>query len=206
MNNDLRIKIKVDSNTGELVVARNEFDKLGGSLKSASTQTELFTKRLVGLAAGVVGIYTLQEAFKSTLSTGMAFNKNMEDTIAGLSALTVATSSNTSALGNNLSITEKYALANIEATTTAKELAKINAETPHTLNQTNQIYKAMFVSMKNAGASTEEMINLTKKISIAAGSAGIEFNALLSGVDGLATGTVESASEMGRFLVPWIDK
>ena len=58
----------------------------------------------------------------------------------------------------------------------------------------------MYVSMKNAGASTEDMIELTRSLSIASGAAGIEFNSLLAGVDGLASGTVLANSDLGRFL------
>ena len=81
-----------------------------------------------------------------------------------------------------------------------KELEKINAQTPHTLNQTNQIYKTMYASMKNLGVSSKELVAITKQVSIASGAAGIQFQQVLSGVDGLATGTVLANSELGRFF------
>jgi hypothetical protein len=102
-------------------------------------------------------------------------------------------------MGNAITSTQKYAMANEEASKTLKELLKINAETPHTLEQTVKIYDAMYISMKKAGASTADMIEITKKLSIAAGTK-IGFDALLSAVDGLSSGTVEVASDMGRFL------
>lgn len=207
MKNELKIKIALDNQTKEIKLIRDDFSKLSDSINKSSSSTQKFQDRMKFMGHIAGGVYTVQQAFQflnSTIGkvakTGYAFNNSMEQSIAGLQALSVATSSNISSTGEILSLTQKYSLAQKEATKTAKELAKINTETPHTLDQTNQIYKAMYVSMKNVGASTEQMINLTKKISIAAGSAGIEFNSLLAGVDGLATGTVLANSDLGRFL------
>ena len=200
MDKELKIKISVDKKTGVLKVIDGEFEELSRSIKKTDKSVDGFSKSLKGMVQAGASIYVLKQAFDAVMMSGFSFNKGMEDSVAGLTALTVATSANVSAMGKHLSITEKYALANKEATKTAQELAKINAQTPHTLNQTNQIYKAMYVSMKKAGASTQDMIGLTKKISIAAGAGGIEFNSLLAGVDGLATGTVLANSDLGRFL------
>ena len=200
MNKTLNIKIKVDKDTGAVKLVGNEFDTLNTKTKTASAGISDIGANLAKLAFGVGTIYSIKEALEFAVKSGFSFNNSLEQSVQGLTSLTVATSSNTSALGKHLNITQKYSLAAIEATQTVKDLQKINAETPHTLNQTNQIYKAMYVSMKNLGASNTQMINITKKMSIAAGSAGIEFNSLLAGVDGLATGTVLANSDLGRFL------
>ncbi len=200
MEKELKIKISIDNQTGAIKVVDGNFKELSQSINKADKNTDSFTKRLKDMAHGAASIYVVKKAFDSVVGSGFAYNNAMEQSIAGLTSLNVATSANVSAMGHQLSITKKYEIAQKEAVATASELARINAETPHTLGETNQIYKAMYVSMKQAGASTGDMIELTKKISIAAGSAGIEFNALLAGVDGLATGTVEVSSDFGRFL------
>ena len=200
MEKTLQIKISVDKKTGAIKVVDEEFAKLSHTVNKTDKDVDGFTKKLENIAKAGAGLYVLKQAFDAVVKTGFEFNKNMENSIAGLSALTVATSGNTSALGKHLSISEKYNLAQQEAIKTSIELQKINSQTPHSLEQTNQIYKAMYVSMKNVGATNEQMIELTKKISIAAGAAGVEFNSLLAGVDGLATGTVLANSDLGRFL------
>ncbi len=58
----------------------------------------------------------------------------------------------------------------------------------------------MLPSMRAVGATQEELIELTKNLSVASGVAGLKTQQLLSGVDGLATGTVLANSELGRFL------
>lgn len=143
-------------------------------------------------AAGT--IYAIQRAFTETITAGFEFSRQMEESKAGLQALSLAIQD------KNIPLTERMTTATKEASIVMAELQKINAKTPHTLDQTNQIYKAMYVSMKNVGASSQDIINLTQKLSVASGAAGIEFNSLLAGVDGLATGTVLANSDLGRFL------
>ena len=149
---------------------------------------------LISMAKNIVGVTIAYQAMNKIVSDGFAFNKAIEEAKNGLASLSVATQSKA------IPVMERYAIANKEATKTLEELQKINVQTPHTLDQTNKIYKAMYVSMKNAGATTSDMIELTRSLSIASGAAGIEFNSLLAGVDGLASGTVLANSDLGRFL------
>ena len=194
MQKDLKIRISIDKKTGELKVVNGEFNKLEKSVKSANTSTNTLNTSLMNLAKGAVGIYAINQAFSAVVKSGFAFNSQMEQAKAGLTSLAVAVQD------KSIPVMERYRKANLEASDTLVRLQKINAQTPHTLDQTNQIYKAMYVSMKNAGASTSDMVEMTRSLSIASGAAGIEFNSLLAGVDGLATGTVLANSDLGRFL------
>jgi len=194
MQKDLKIKISIDKKTGELKVISSEFDELGNKINDADVNTNSLTSSLIGVAKGVVGIYAVNKAFRAVTDSGFAFNMQLEDAKAGLTALSVAVQD------KSIPVMERYNIGNKEAIETLRELQRINVETPHTLNQTNQIYKAMYVSMKKAGASTKDMVEITRSLSIASGAAGIEFNSLLAGVDGLASGTVLVNSDLGRFL------
>ena len=168
------------------------------SLKSLKTYSDNAGNGMANLAKNVLIAYaaykTLQNAMQLVISNGFSYNKTMEESNAGLIALSVAIQD------KSIPVMERYNLASKEAAAAQVELQKINKETPHTLDQTVQIYKAMYVSMKNVGASSMDIINLTKKLSIASGAAGINFQALLAGVDGLASGTVLANSDLGRFL------
>lgn len=195
MENIAQLGIKVDS-TG-IKQATNELSKLSGqSGKTEQSTTNLsgaFSKANIGIAAVGAGLSYLTKQ-------GIAYNATIEKLTNGLTTLNALTSSNVDNFGKQLSIQDKYNIASRESIETIAQLNKINLETPHTLNETVQIYKSMYSSMKNVGVSSEQMIDLTKKLSIAAGSSGIEFQQLLAGIDGLATGTVETGSELGRFL------
>lgn len=194
MEKELRVKISINKQTGELKVVNGEFDALDNKVKKSSSSLQGFSTTLMGLASGAIGIYALNRALSDTVQAGFAYNKQMEEAKASLIALSVAVQD------ESIPIMERYANGNKEAIATLSELEKINAQTPHTLSETNRIYKAMYVSMSNIGAPAEKIINLTKQISIAAGAGSIEFNSLLAGVDGLATGTVLANSDLGRFL------
>lgn len=195
MDNIAQLGIKVDS-TG-IKQATSELGKLSGqSGKTEQSTTKLsgaFSKANIGIAAVGAGLSYLTKQ-------GIAYNATIEKLTNGLTTLNALTSSNVDNFGKQLSIQDKYNIASRESIETIAQLNKINLETPHTLNETVQIYKSMYSSMRSVGVSSEQMIDLTKKLSIAAGSNGIEFQQLLSGIDGLATGTVEASSELGRFL------
>lgn len=75
MANDLKIKIKVDSNTGELVVTKNEFNKLGKVIDNTKKHADNFTKRLTQMAHAGVAIYGINKAFDILLSTVQDFTK-----------------------------------------------------------------------------------------------------------------------------------
>lgn len=197
--NDIRIKFKIDSNTNELVLLKNEVKDIGRSFNDADTFANTFMKRI-----NIAGhIYAGYQAFKQTLGdiylNGIKVNREFENINNSLSTMIMVSSKNIDSLGNQIDITEKQALANKEATSAMNELLKINAKTPHTFNQTVQLYDAMYLGMKKVGATTNDMIEITEKLSIAVGNK-VGFDAMLSAMDGLSTGTVEVSSDMGRFL------
>jgi len=82
MANDLRIKIKVDSNNGELIVTRKEFGKLSKVTNTASKSVKNFSQRLVNMAHIGAGLYVVKQAFdgivsgvSSLVSTSAQFEK-----------------------------------------------------------------------------------------------------------------------------------
>ena len=191
--------------------ATAETKKLQEQLKSLNVTTGKIEKSNVGMAssftnvaakAGVayVALKSIQVVLSNTIGAGVKFESSIESMTAGLTVLTASISANTTSLGRTIDVTEKYALANKEATKTVQDLVKVNQQTPHSLSETVEIYKSMFASMKKAGASTQDTIKITKQLSIAASSAGIQFQQLLAGADGLAQGMVMPNSELGRFL------
>lgn len=195
MDNIAQLGIKVDST--DIKKATTELN----NLSTASGKTEKTTNSLVGGFSKIqAGAIAAAAGITAMAKAGIDYNAQMEKLTNGLTTLNVLTSKNVDSNGKALSQEQKYNLARLESIETMKKLNAVNLETPHTLDQTVQIYKSMYTSMKTAGVSSEEMIDLTKKLSIAAGSSGIEFQQLLSGIDGLATGTVEASSELGRFL------
>ena len=195
MDNIAQLGIKVDS-TG-IKQATNELSKLSGQ----AGKTEQSTAKLSSIFSKAnIAITAIGASIAYVTKQGITYNATIEKLTNGLTTLNALTSSNVDNFGKQLSVQDKYNIAARESVETIAQLNKINLETPHTLNETVQIYKSMYSSMRSVGVTSEQMIDLTKKLSIAAGSNGIEFQQLLAGIDGLATGTVEAGSELGRFL------
>jgi len=198
-NDEVKIKIKIDSNTHELTALNSEVKKLGGSFSS----TDSFANKLMKTLTIIGGSYSVFQLFNNSLgqivSKGIEVNKAFADLTNSLTLSSVAVSSNTSALGKNLNIQEKYKLANLEAKKSLELLNKATINTHLTFAQNTKIYDTLYLGFKKVGASVEDMVNITEKLAIAT-SGKINFNSLITGVDNLASGTVRANSDLGRFL------
>ena len=188
------VKDNASSKTKEL---NRNLGKLDTGLQNANKSFTLIDSNILKVAGSM---YVLDKAYSSVIGNGLDYNKQLEQQTASIKTLLGATSQNIDSLGNQITVQQKFNLAGKEAVKIMKELERINASTPNSLNETAQIYKAMLPGMRSVGASQKDLIALTEKLSIAAGAAGIEFQSLLASVDGLATGTVNTNSDLGRFL------
>lgn len=199
MDKDVRVRIKIDSETAKLDTLNNKVNTVKGSFVNTDKIVKDFKDKIDLGARLFVGYQVFNQTLADIYRVGIETNKTMQNLTNSLTTLRAVSASNVDSLGNHLTVQQKYNMAQVEAKEVLQELIKINKETPHSLNETTKIYDAMYLGMKKVGASSEDMIEITKKISIAAGNR-MNFDALLSAMDGLSTGTVEVASDMGRFL------
>ncbi|MCD6432684.1 MAG: hypothetical protein J7L21_01450 [Sulfurimonas sp.] len=196
------------TNTGELYInIKADISELKKGLNLANKQLSTFDQTMQRSATGVmnfaksaVGIYAVGSAFKAALTAGFSYNTQLETTQQSITGLLVATSALVDENGNAITQQQLYNTAMGESAAILKDLQKINAQTPVTLNETAQIYKTMLPSMRQVGASQKDLMELTKNLAVASGVAGIKTAQLLAGIDGLADGTVLANSELGRFL------
>ena len=183
--------LAVRENNNEIARARQSIKEQNSSINSSSDGLSRLTRNVF---SAYLAYETLRKSFNLVVNNGFEFNKSVEASKAGLVSLAVAIQD------KNIPIMQRYANASREASVTMQELIKINSETPQSLDQTVQIYRTMYPSMKAVGVSSRELITLTKQLSIASAANGIKFQSLLAGVDGLASGTVRANSDLGRFL------
>ncbi len=178
--------VDVKADTAKLVKGMNR------AQKSVQSTVRTMKNLLAGLAVA--------STFKNLITAGLNYNSSLEVTQQSIAGLLIATSKLEDAQGNAITQQQLYNTAMGESATILQELQRINEQTPMGLNETAQIYKTMLPSMRAVGATQEELIELTKNLSVASGIAGLKTQQLLAGVDGLATGTVLANSELGRFL------
>ena len=199
MDKELRIKVKINSETAKLDTLNSKINTTSKEFNQADSMASTFLSRLSFGAGAVGGLYLISNVLNDIKNRGFEANISTQKLTNSLATSIAITSANVDSMGKQISLSEKYAMAVDEATLSLEQLNKINIDTPHNAEQTVKIYDAMYAGMKKVGATSEDIIDITKKLSIAVGDK-VGFDAMLSAMDGLSTGTVETASEMGRFL------
>jgi|GEM_PF-1672591 len=198
-NDEVKVRIKIDSNTKELILMSDEVRKLGTAFNNADSFANRFVKNLDIVGKSYLGLQLFNNSLGQIVSKGVEVNKAFQDLTNSLTLSSVAVSSNTSSLGKNLNIQEKYKLATIEAKKSLELLNKATINTHLSFAQNVKIYDTLYLGFRKAGAGISDMVNITEKLAIATNGK-VNFNSLIAGVDGLASGTVLANSDLGRFL------
>lgn len=198
-NDEVRLRIKIDAKSQELILMNQQVKDLGKSFSDTDSFANTFLKRINIAGHIYAGFQVINNTLGDITRNGIEVNRGFQKLTNSLTISSAAMISNNDIYGNAISVQDKYRLAQIEASKATELLQKANINTPHSMKETVQIYDAMYIGMKKVGATTSDMVEITEKLSIAVGNK-IEFGAFLSAMDGISTGTVEVASEMGRAL------
>ncbi|OCL85746.1 hypothetical protein AAX26_01813 [Aliarcobacter thereius] len=199
MSNDVRVRIKIDSDSKELIVMKDEVKKLGKVFNETDSFANTFAKRLNLFGHVYLTFQTLKNTVGELASQGLELNKTFQTLTNSLTMSSAVAMANTNQLGKQLSVSEKYSLANIQASKSMELLKKATLNTSLTFEQNVKLYDTMYLGMQKTGASTTDMVQIVEKLSIAVGDK-MDFSQILSGIDGLADGTVAANSDLGRFL------
>ncbi len=79
MEKDLRIRLKVDANTGELIVAQKEFGKLSTVINKSSESTKSFGQTIKGLAGYAAVAWTIKQGFDAIVFAAKDFTTTASD-------------------------------------------------------------------------------------------------------------------------------
>ncbi|WP_418180741.1 hypothetical protein ACNSOL_01340 [Aliarcobacter lanthieri] len=199
MAEEVRLKIKIDAKSQELILMSQQVKELATNFNNADSFANTFLKRINLIGQGYIGFQTLKNTVGELVDKGMELNKTFQTLTNSLTMSSAVVMSNTNALGKQLSTQEKYALANVEATKSLELLQKASLNTSLSFEQNVKMYDTMYLGMQKTGASVEDMVYITEKLAIATGGK-INFDQIIAGVDGLADGTVLANSDLGRFL------
>ncbi len=200
MDKDLRIRIKVDANTGELIVTQKEFGKLGNAVDNTKNSFTSFidkAKTIVGVSAAYLAF---QQTIGKLVTTGIEFNKQTETMKIGISSLIAVNSSNETSLGRNIDATEKYRLATIASTEAIDLLKEANKQTSATLPELTEAFQSALAPAMNAGLSIKETVEYTKLMTQAAGAMGVPMNQLSQEIKSVVSGTIDMNSVVGTNL------
>ena len=79
MDKDLRIRLKVDANTGELIIAQKEFGKLSTVINKSSESTKSFGQTIKGLAGYAAVAWTIKQGFDAIVFAAKDFTTTASD-------------------------------------------------------------------------------------------------------------------------------
>ena len=188
------VKNEVSKN---IKLIEGDLNRLKVTNQNTAKSFSLISRSMIALTGSA---YALSKAYDGTIKGGLEYNNLLENQRNSIATLINVTSKNVDSQGNQLKFQDKMNLSLKNSNELMAELTKVNANTPQTLGQTAQIFRTMYAPMQKIGASQKDMIFLTEKLAIASKVGGVQFQSLLAGVDGLASGTVLANSDLGRFL------
>lgn len=169
------------------------------SRKAHTSMANDIVRHIRRLESLLVGFYALKKAYDVTIGMGHEFNKMMESEKIGMSLIISGRLKHVNVLGQEVSAMDRWIYANEMAKDVMEDVREINVSTPHTLEQTTQIYKTMAGQILAYGGNLEQVKNATKDVSIVSKAMNVDFGQLLKTVDALYSGKMKD-SDLKRAL------
>lgn len=200
MAKDVRVRIKIDSDSQELIVMNNEVKKLGKAFNESDSYANTFLNRIEKIAGAYIGFQTLNNTLGNIIRTGIEFNSQLETMKIGIGSLISVNSSNVTSTGKTISALEKYNMSINKATEVIDMLKIANKETSATLEELVVGFQATVAPALSAGLSIKETIEYTKLMTQAAGAMGIPMNQLSQELKSIVAGTIDLNSAIASNL------
>ncbi|WP_416768526.1 hypothetical protein ACM66T_10245 [Sulfurimonas sp. ST-25] len=198
MSNQIALKIKIDSDTKELLLTRTEVNKLGQEFNRTEDYATRFMKSIT-LGAGVVaGYYALKETVAQAIDNGVRFNAQLETMQIGIASLISVNSDNETQMGRTLSQQEKFRMAMASSSDVITMLKQANLETSATLEQLTQGFQSAVGPSLKAGMSLKQTVEYTKLMTQAAGAMGLPMDQLAQEMRSVVSGTIDANSVVAK--------
>lgn len=176
MEKELRVKIKIDKDTGAVQTLGTQFDSLDNKIKKTTDSTSSYNKALVGIGAAAGGIYVVKQAVDLAYQGFKKFSEIADDMSMVNSRLSLVTKS-----------TEEYTRAQTELLSISND-ARVSAKS------TTDLYGQLSRSTSSLGTSQKDLLQVTdtisKSITISGASATAADAALLQLSQGFAAGAL----------------
>ncbi len=146
-------------------------------------------RRLFGILAAFTIARETVRAFGSLVSSAVQFNKTVEDSQVGLASLFVASGNVVGLQGEQLSLTQQFAVAQREAAIQSRKLRQDALKTTATYEELLTAFQAAVGPGLAANLNLDEVREVAVRISQAATAFQLEQNQLAEEVRALITGT-----------------
>lgn len=197
MANRVELEFRIKSNDQAIKKLNTRLGEFERQSKQSSVTASALTKNIVAIGGAYL---SLSAAYEQTIARGIEVNKTFEQLELSIAALATVNARYIGVIDETASATDRFSQSQKFAKEQIAELEIINKQTPQTLAQTVQVYKTLLPQVLQYGGSLEDLNRITKQVALSAAASGVEFNAVLASIDGLASGTFLANSDYGRFL------
>lgn len=171
--------------------------------KAIDNQSTSLVRHIRQLESYAVVFFAIKAAYKSTLGAGLEFAKTIENSEIKIQTILASSSHLSKVDSAGLSKAEQqlkiWNIAAEDSKDIIKKLKVLNLETPHTFAETTKIFGALLPQARAAKATTEEVLQLTKLVSIAASGGNVTMREMMTSIDNLVSGEAKTG-EMVNFL------
>jgi hypothetical protein len=200
MEQDLTIKISVDAKTGALNTTNaalrqtaSEADRAAGGIKRFRNEIDFIAHSSQAFAGIGAALSALWSPLSSAVREGIAYNSTLEQTQLALKA-TISGYIDAATGAERIAAAEAMAIVQMEA-------LKVSAmETGVGFSDLSSAFKTFLPGALSVGMSMDQATKAAARLTQAAKIQGVEFGALIAGIDGVAKGTILANSDFGRFL------
>jgi len=139
----------------------NSWGDINNSIKHANDGLVSLVRRTATFVSLAYGGY---EAFKHTLGVGIDFNNEMEQIGIAMETIIASTSELKENVGGkwvDIDVARKWEVAREEVELLTGAIKELNAETPHTLDETAKIFNILLPQARASKATYGEVLELT---------------------------------------------
>lgn len=198
MNQKIDIQLKINADTGDITLVQDGLEKTTRVAKQADQSISGMGGSIKRLATYVAGIYSISQAFDAVVGSGVRFNAQIETMQTGIASLIAVNSSNITTMGESITASEKFAMAQASAANTIGLLREANLETAATLTQLTEGFQATLGPAQKAGFSIKQTVEYTKLMTQAAGAMGVPMNQLAQEMRSVVSGTIDANSVIAK--------
>lgn len=200
MTNDLNIHIKINSDTKQLEITQDGFEKIRKKANDAVDPIERLTGRIASMGHAAIIMVGVHKTLDMVIASGIRLNSQFEQMKLGIASLIAVNSSNTTAMGKHITAVEKFAMAQAQAADSVELLRKANTQTPATLAQITEGYQAALGPAMRLGLSSKQTVEYVKLMTMAAAAMGAPMEQIAQESRALLAGEIDMNAQVARNL------
>lgn len=205
---ELQKRFEVEKTTNAVVSASSREVKAKDSVThgnyredaSRRATTTSLVRHIRQIESMAVAYYALSSTYDKTIGKGIELNAQFESMKIGIAALIATNSTDETSLGRHINATEKFTMAQGDATRAIQMLRKANLETPATLEELTVAFQSALAPASRLGFTLEQTVKYSTMMTQAAAAMGVPMNQLAQEMRSILDGSVDANSRVATAL------